>query len=195
MNRPAHPPPPRASRRLHRLLGVTIALLLPVGTAAASAAPTLTIRASQDVVTRIGTFRTQDDATPAAAVRAFGPPSSRRHAGEGCRVEWRALRLRIYFANFGIVAPVVPACSSTGGLAQSFTVRSRRFRTWRGLRPGDRSSTIRSRHPSARFRRGSWWLRTATSRTGVRSDYPVVEALVSGGRVRVLRGWIGAAGE
>jgi hypothetical protein len=81
MNRPAHPPPPRASRRLHRLLGVTIALLLPVGTAAASAAPTLTIRASQDVVTRIGTFRTQDDATPAAAVRAFGPPSSRRHEG------------------------------------------------------------------------------------------------------------------
>jgi hypothetical protein len=129
MNRPAHPPQPRASRRLRRLLGLTIALLLPAGTA--SAAPTLTIRASQDVVTRIGTFRTQDDATPAAAVRAFGLPSSRRHEGEGCRVEWRALRLRIYFANFGTVAPVVPTCSSTAGLAQSFTVRSRRFLTWR----------------------------------------------------------------
>jgi hypothetical protein len=175
------------------LLGLALAVLLPAGTA--SAAPTLTIRASQDVVTRIGAFNPQRDATVGAAIRVFGPPSSRRHAGEGCRVEWRALRLRIYFANFGVVTPVAPACAASTGLAQSFTVRRRRFRTWRGLRPGDRSSTIRERHPAARFRRGSWWLRTATSRSGVMSAYPVVEALVSGGRVGVLRGWVGAAGD
>ena len=81
------------------------------------------------------------------------------------------------------------------GLARSFTVRGRSFRTRKGLRPGQRSSAVRERHPSARFRRGSWWLRTAKSRFGDESNYPVVEALVSGGRVRVLRGWVGAAGE
>jgi hypothetical protein len=175
------------------LLGLTIALLLPVGTA--SAAARLTIRASETAVTRIGTFQTQRDATVGAAIRAFGPPSSRKPEGEGCQIDWRALRLRIYFANFGGFGPGQTTCSPSVGLAQSFTVRGRRFRTWKGLRPGDRSSSVRRRHPSARFRRGSWWLRTAHSRAGGDSDYPVVEALVSGGRVRVLRGWVGAAGD
>lgn len=174
------------------LLGLTLALLLPAATADAAG---FTIRASEDAVTRIGTFQTRDDATVGAAVRAFGPPSSKKPAGEGCQVDWRALRLRIYFANFGAFAPGLTTCSSSVGLAQSFTVRARRFRTWKGLRPGARTSTVRERHPSARFRRGSWWLRTAKSRFGDGSDYAVVEALVSGGRVRVLRGWIGAAGE
>jgi hypothetical protein len=174
------------------LLGLTVALLLPAATAGAA---TSTIRASKHAVTRIGTFHTRADATVGAAVRAFGTPSSRKLEGEGCRVDWRRVKLRIYFANFGAFEPGLTTCSSRVGLAQSFTVRGRSFRTWKGLRPGDRSSAVRERHPGARFRRGSWWLRTAKSRFGSESSYPVVEALVSGGRVRVLRGWIGAAGE
>jgi hypothetical protein len=106
-----------------------------------------------------------------------------------------ASTIRVYFANFGVAGAGQSTCSPAVGLAQSFTVRGRRFRTWKGLRPGARSSSVRERHPSARFRRGSWWLRTAQSRFGDESDYPVVEALVSGGRVRVRRGWTGAAGE
>jgi hypothetical protein len=174
------------------LLGLTLALLLPVGTAGAA---TSTIRTSKDAVTRIGAFQAADDATVGAAIRAFGTPSSSKFEGEGCQVDWRRLKLRIYFANFGVVAPGETTCSPSVGKAQSFTVRGRSFRTWKGLRPGDRSAAVRERHPSARFRRGSWWLRTAKSRFGSESRYPVVEALVSGGRVRVLRGWIGAAGE
>jgi len=60
---------------------------------------------------------------------------------------------------------------------------------------GHRSETILDRHPYAEFRRGTWWLRTAVSPFGDESEYAVVEALVSRGRVRALRGWIGAAGE
>jgi hypothetical protein len=172
---------------------MTIALMLPVGTA--GAASTFTIRTSPDAVTRIGTFQPRRDATVGAAVRAFGRPSSRKQVGEGCQVDWRKLRLRIYFASFDAFAPGLTTCSSSVGLAQSFTVRGHRFRTWKGLRPGDPSSTVLDRHPNARFRRGSWWLRTADSRFGSDSDFPVVEALVSGGRVGVLRGWVGAAGE
>jgi hypothetical protein len=170
-----------------------MALLLPAS-AHASATP-FTIRTSKSAVTRIGSFRTQRDATIGAAARAFGRPSSRKQVGEGCQVDWRRLRLRIYFANFGAFPPGLTACSSSVGLAQSFTARGHRFRTWKGLRPGDPSSAVGERHPNAIFRRGSWWLRTAISRFGSDSNYPVVEALVSGGRVHVLRGWVGAAGE
>ena len=183
MNRPAHPP--------KLLLLLLTALLLPAGTAEAA----FTIRTSEDSVTRIGSFRIARDASIGAAVRAFGKSSSRKLEGEGCQVDWRRLRLRIYFANFGAYPAGLTTCSSSVGLAQSFTVRGRGFRTWEGLRPGARSSAVRERHPNARFRRGTWWLRTATSRFGDGSAFPVAEAIVSGGRVRVLRGWIGAAGD
>jgi hypothetical protein len=81
------------------------------------------------------------------------------------------------------------------GLAQSFAARGSRFRSWAGLRPGMRSSRIADLHPYAELRRGTWWLRTAVSPFGSESEYPVVQALVSGGRVRALSGWIGGAGE
>ena len=105
------------------------------------------------------------------------------------------MRLRIYFANFGVTPPGETTCSSSVGQAQSFTVRGRRFRTWEGLRVGHRSDSILDRHHSAEFRGGTWWLRTAISPFGDESEYAVVEALVADGRVRILRGWIGAAGE
>jgi len=57
------------------------------------------------------------------------------------------------------------------------------------------SSRVADLHPSAELRRGTWWLRTAVSPFGDESEYPVVQALVSRGRVQALSGWIGAAGE
>jgi hypothetical protein len=81
------------------------------------------------------------------------------------------------------------------GAVQSSTVRGSRFRTWEGLRVGQPSATIRERHRSARFRRRAWWLQAAVSPFGDDSEYAVVSAIVSGGRVRALKGWIGAAGE
>ena len=57
------------------------------------------------------------------------------------------------------------------------------------------SASILRLHPQAEFRQGSWWLVTAISPFGDESEYPVVRALIAGGRVRALAGWIGAAGE
>jgi hypothetical protein len=170
-------------------------VLLAVAAPAAEAASTLTVVAGERTVTRIGSFRPGSDPTIAAAERAFGEASSIRDVGEGCRVDWRRLRLRMYFANFGSIPPERGVCHPRIGKAQTFTVRGPRLRTWRGLRVGQRSSAVRRRHPAARFREGTWWLRSAVSQVGTSSEYAVMRALTSGGRVRSLSGWIGAAGD
>lgn len=183
-------------RRLLPLVpAVAAGLLLGGSPAPASAATSLTIRTSEGSVTRIGDYRPRRTPSLAAAERVFGPASSRSggEGGDACDARWRRLRLRILFANFG----GRPTC--TEGYAQSFTVRGRRFRTWKGLRVGARTSAIRKRHPSAEFRQGSWWLRTAVSPfgdgEGEDAEYAVLKAVVADGRVRAFSGWIGAAGD
>jgi hypothetical protein len=76
-------------------------------------------------------------------------------------------------------------------------VRGTRFRTWHGLRVGQRERAVKRRHPGAVFRKGAWWLKTAVSPFGDGdSEYAVLDAKIGpNGRVRVLRGWIGAAGD
>jgi hypothetical protein len=168
---------------------------LALATRALAAAPH-TIRTAGGSVARIGAFHPRQDPTIAAAVRAFGRPSARELTSNvSCVVEWRRLRLRITFANFGGHGPGHTTCSASVGRAQSFAVRGPRVQTWEGLRVGEPSATILERHRSAEFRRGSWWLRTAVSPFGDGSECAVVSALVSGGRVTILKGWIGSAGK
>jgi hypothetical protein len=166
----------------------------PASLRADASAHSYTIRTNQGYVARIGGFRPPRDATIAAAIRVFGRPSSQHETGGQCIVRWR-VGLRISFTNFGGIAPGTSMCSPSVGLAQSFAARGSRFRSWAGLRPGMRSSRIADLHPYAQLRRGTWWLRTAVSPFGDESEYPVVQALVGGGRVRALSGWIGGAGE
>jgi len=147
-------------------------------------------------VSRIGAFRPRRDPTVGAAIRVFGTPSTRDLTrSNGCRVQWRALRLRVLFYNFGGAPVGQTTCASGVGRAQSLTIRGRRFRTWKGLRVGMASDRIPELHPAAEFRQGSWWLRTATSPFGDGSEYGVLRAIVGDGRVRAFAGWIGAAGE
>jgi hypothetical protein len=176
-----------------RLL-LTSLLLALAAPAAAQAAP-LTIRAGEHSVTRIGDFRPGSNASIAAATRAFGTPSSRRHEGEGCQVDWDRLKLRIFFANFGALPPGGDVCDARVGKAQLFRVRSARFRTWRGLRVGQRSAVIPELHPAARFRGGTWWVRTGVNRAGDPQEFAILRALVAGGRITAFSGWIGAAGD
>jgi hypothetical protein len=185
-----------------RTLIASLALLLAAPAAAqaapartaAAAAPAFTIRAAGFQVYRVGPFRPRRDATIAAAVRAFGETSSRRSPGAGaCTVRWSALRLKIIFANFG--APGNDPCGDDIGLAASFTARSGRFRTWRGLRVGAPVSRIRARHPNASRHRRTYWLKTGVSPYGDGGRVPVVRARVAGGRVTALMGYIGAAGD
>lgn len=163
---------------------------------AVASARSYTIRTSDGAVTRIGAFRPRRDPTISGAERVFGTASSKELTKYGgCRVEWRRLRLRILFYNFGGHGPGETTCTPSVGRSQSFSVRGTRFRTWRGLRVRHRSDTILDRHPNAEFRRRTWWLKTAVSPFGDQSEYPVVNAIVSRGRVRSIAGWIGAAGE
>ncbi|HWT22981.1 MAG TPA: hypothetical protein VN213_05690 [Solirubrobacteraceae bacterium] len=162
-----------------------------------SQAKTYTIRAGAQIVRQIGSFDTRRDPTIAAATRTFGAPSSRSlRAAYWCRVTWRRLELTIDFMNFGGHGPGETTCTDTVGKAQSFVVKSRRFRTWKGLRVGVGADRIQELHPPAEFRQGRWWLRTAVSPFGDQSEYAVISADVGGRRrVKELDGWIGAAGE
>jgi hypothetical protein len=110
-----------------------------------------------------------------------------------CVVRWKRLKLQMVFVSFGGGS----VCDDDVGRAQTFGVRGERFRTWKGLRVGQREASVKRRHPAAEFRTGAWWLKTAISPVGDgRSEYAVVDAKIgSKGRVRVLRGWIGAAGD
>jgi len=173
------------------LLVATLAFAAPPTTA--TAASGYTIKTNSGSVARIGQFRPSKNPTLSAAQRVFGPASAMKneYGLSGCRVDWKRLRLRIHFLNLG----GQDACSPVYGFAQSFTVRSSRFRTWGGLRVGNRSSTILDKHPWAEYRDDKWWLTSAVSPFGDGGDYPVVSAITRGGRVRSLSGWIGAAGE
>ena len=50
-------------------------------------------------------------------------------------------------------------------------------------------------HPNAEFKKDRWWLYRAWAPYGDIGDYPVLEALMSHGRVSALYGWTGAAAE
>jgi predicted metal-binding membrane protein len=183
----------RFGARLSKPVGIALlaaGALVAAGASPASAA--YTIRTKDGFVTSVGPLRSSE-ATVARATSVFGMPSVTDPVGDGtdaCRLEWRRLRFRAVFANFGIAN----ACDE--GLLQAGTIRSRRFRTWRGLRVGDRSSTIPDKHPRAEFRRNTWWLASVISQYGEEATrIPTVEAIVQGGRVKVLRLWVGAAGD
>jgi hypothetical protein len=110
-----------------------------------------------------------------------------------CVVRWKRLKLKMVFVSFGGGS----VCDDDVGRAQTFRVRGTRFRTWHGLRVGQPEASVTRRHPAAELRAGAWWLKTAISPIGDgRSEYAVLDARIGpGGRVRALRGWIGAAGD
>jgi hypothetical protein len=161
-----------------------------------TAARTFTIRAGQYIVNQIGSFKPRRDPSIAAAIRAFGDPSSQRlKRSYWCVVRWKRLRLTVDFMNYGY-HPDETTCAPTVGLAQRFVVKSHRFVTWKGLRVGDPADLIPEVHPPAEFRQGRWWLRTAFSPLGEGGEYAVITADVGGRRrVNELAGEIGAAGE
>ncbi len=78
----------------------------------------LVVRVSGGTVSRIGPFRIGRNPTPAGARGAFGPPSVARELGDdACRADWRGLRLRVLFANFGLPPAGQTVCGPRGGFA------------------------------------------------------------------------------
>ena len=175
---------------------VLVLIALGVLAVPSSASAAFTINVARFNVSSIGDFRPSRDATIPAAERVFGPASSRREVSDAsCRVRWKRLGLEILFVSFSSPGP--SRCRGTVGLAQSFKVRGKRFRTWHGLRVGQREAAVQRRHPGAKFRKGAWWLKSAINPIGdPTEEFAVLDAKIgSNGRVRVMRGWIGAAGD
>ena len=141
------------SRRTVLSLLVVAVTALAVGASSAAQAKPYTIVPGKWTVKRLGPFKTQNTRhyrpTVGRAIRAFGRPSSRFQKQGGCVVKWKRLGLRIEFWNFGGTPPGQTICSDDVGLAQSFNVTERKFRTWRGLRVGMRESRLRRLHPAA----------------------------------------------
>ncbi len=191
------------SRRLSAIaLTVVAAAAVP---AAADARSSHTIKPGKYIVKKVGAFDTKSTSryrpTIRHASRAFGQPSSRFQKHGGCIVKWKKLGLRIEFYNFGGLPQDQTICGPDASYAQSFTATGRRFRTWKGLRPGMPEDEVYDRHPAAewfdgdRYRRPAWWLRQQWSPIGDGGYYPIVSAQVRGDRITALHGWVGAAGE
>jgi hypothetical protein len=157
-------------------------------------------------VTKLGPLRTTSSRhyapTIRRAIRAFGQPSNSFPNG-GCVVKWRRLGLRIQFSSFD--ADPRGVCHPAVGRAQSFTIeRSRKWRTWKGLRIRMPAVRVLELHPRAdwfdgnRFYDQGYWLRWAISPFGTGGEYPVLAAHLrhgTSGRVKSFSGWIGSAGE
>ena len=154
-------------------------------------AQSFTIRAKGNGdVTAIGDFKPTRDPTVGAATRAFGQPSSMRRDDSSCIIGWRAIGLRITFANFGASNDV---CSD--GKSQSASAFGRNWRTPRGLKIGHSVKRLRRAYPRALRRGTTYRLVGAKSQFGVPGRYSVLAAKANGSRVKAFKLFVGAAGE
>jgi hypothetical protein len=144
-------------------------------------------------VDAIGDFKPERTPKLAAAIRAYGPTTSRRGGGEVCRVRWANLGVNIRFQSF---AGTGSSCQPRIGLAQKAVVRGdRRWRTKEGLRLGDRAARITRLYPQARRTRRGFRLVEGILPFGRPVRYAVLGARLSDGRVSAFTTFIGAAGD
>lgn len=142
-------------------------------------------------LTAIGDFKPTRDPSLGAATSAFGQPSSRRGRGSGCTLGWRAIGLRIIFANFGGGS----ACDPSLGRAQTVSAFGRSWRTSKGLKIGDGVSKLRRLYPRAFWRGSAYRLVGARSQFGGPGRYSVLAAKTNAKRVGSFKLFVGAAGE
>ena len=127
------------------LLAVVVALV----PAAAQARP-LTIRVdARGFVSRLGPLHPLRHPFLRDARAVFGTPTAVRPSRGECRARWARLKLKALFTSFAAISDF---CRD--GRFQTAVVRSRVWRTWKGLRVGMRSSRIPVLHPNAEFTRG-----------------------------------------
>ena len=182
------------SRSLTALLALTGILAF----AAPADARSFVIRATGSTtglgeVQAIGDFKPATNPRLGAAVRAFGPTSSRRGGGEICRVRWANLGVFGIFQNFGGRGS---SCQGRIGLAQKVVVSGDRpWRTFRGLRLGDSAARVRQLHPAARRTPRGFRLVEGVLPFGSPVRYAVLGARMANGRVSAFTVFVGAAGD
>lgn len=161
----------------------------PAGAQGASTSRTILV-SGEGQVASIGRLQARNSL--ARAKQLFGKPSSQKRRGDTvCTVRWSRIGLRISFVTFGGGDPCRLGHIQTGSVTKD------RFTTTAGLAAGMASSEIRTRHPDARFRQGSWWIATTTFAAGATEDdpQPTVRAITKGGRITALSLFVGAAGD
>ena len=183
------------------VLAPLVACLLP------AQATAFTIRvqnplAGRGEVTQIGpwTMLPRGDPTIGGAIAVFGKPSSKRAVRPGfaggpvadCKVTWNGLGLSVIFTTLNIL----PGSCNPNKVIWIATITQRRnWRTWAGLRIGDRTRKIRIRHPRATLHNGVWWLATTNRPFGNQATIPTVSATTRAGRIVAFHLDIQAQGE
>jgi hypothetical protein len=144
-------------------------------------------------VDAIGDFKPERNPRLAAAIRAYGPTTSRRGGGEVCRVRWANLGVNIRFQSF---AGTGSSCQPRIGRAQKAVVKGdRRWRTTEGLRLGDRVARITQLYPNAKRTRRGFRLIEGILPFGRPVRYAVLGARIIDGRVAAFTLFVGAAGD
>lgn len=186
------------SRRC-RAMGLLVVCSFLIADAGASSSGAFTIRIGQrNTVSWIGPWRIRDPSLR-RAIQVFGRPSSQRAVWPGfaggavrdCEVTWSWLGLRVLFTTLDIE----PGACNPNKVIWIARVTSKQWRTWRGLRVGDRYGQIRAHHPRASLHHGIWWLATFRVPWGNRSLVPTVTATTHAGRVNGFGIWVQAQGE
>jgi hypothetical protein len=139
--------------------------------------------------------------TLARAMHVFGAPSSTSAVRPGfanapgvadCAVTWAPIGLKALFTTLGID----PGACNPAKRLSVVTITSRRWRTWRGLRVGDRTNLILTREPRATFDGRAWQLASVHSPIGSEPGLvPTVIAIPNHGRISAFRLIVRAQGE
>jgi hypothetical protein len=142
--------------------------------------PALVIQANNAGVQNLGGFHPIRNPTVAAAVKAFGRPSSRqqRYGRSGCDVSWRKIGLKITFAYYGGGGSACRRGIAKTGVIQG--TAADRWQTNRGIRIGDSLEQLERRYPNAVEWEGDYWLAIGYSPVGDGGSYPVLAAMVNG---------------
>ena len=153
----------------------------------------------------IGPWHVDANPSLAAAIRAFGSPSSCETV-KGlpgfASVEWRQLGLLGVFGSYGI--PGGRACQLRRAVVlDNARASGQAWRTGKGLRVGDSVAKLHRLYPNASLRgyrrdippiRG-WWLVVRTGFVPERFQFPALLATARGGRVTGLVVTVGAEGD
>jgi hypothetical protein len=116
------------------------------------------------------------------ALTRLGLPASSTPAGTGCLMRWGALRAVVLAEAPGQAQACAPASAS----ARWARLADPRWRTARGLSPGDGLARLRRLYPRAIVHGVSWWLIWGAD-PGRRGPVPRLRAEVRQGQVRALQ--------
>jgi hypothetical protein len=182
----------RAALCCTALLGLVVTIACASAVRASGGKTVIVVSAKS---AKIGTYAPDRNPTLAAAIKAFGRPSSCapvRNLSSFASVHWRTLGLRMVFGAYAARPAGVTPCEATRALRlDSAYASGREWETSRSLRGGDSVARLRELYPVAFFRQytrgvqrlSGWWLVVRSSRVPDSHRFPALLARTKSGRV------------